>query len=280
MKFYVIYSPPLRENSGGILVLHTLGRKIQEKGYRVFMFSNKTYEDLNTISVTEFDKIKHRCIVIYPEIVIGNPLNAPNVVRLILNKVGNIGGDISTWSENDSVYLFWDWFNINKSMKIDGYLRVWNFKMDFFKDFGGDRLIDTHIIRKADRRQTVKNRVFNSHSNDSIRIDGNIADNHSLLRETLNKTKLFISYDLATYNSLIATLCGAISVVIPDGIHNKEEWVKGQPTFKYGVAYGLDDIEWAKKTQHKVREHLLTFEVESDKLVSKFIKETQIKFLQ
>lgn len=35
-----------------------------------------------------------------------------------------------------------------------------------------------------------------------------------------------------------------------------------------------------KKTQHKVREHLLTFEVESDKLVSKFIKETQIKFLQ
>ena len=126
MKFYVIYSPPLRENSGGILVLHTLGKKIQEKGYKVFMFSDSTYDDLNTINANEFGKIKNNCIVIYPEIVIGNPLNAPNVIRWVLNRVGNIGGDTSTWGKNDSVYLLWDWFNMDKSININGYLRVWD----------------------------------------------------------------------------------------------------------------------------------------------------------
>ena len=34
-----------------------------------------------------------------------------------------------------------------------------------------------------------------------------------------------------------------ISVVIPDGIHNKEEWVNGLPLFKYGIAYDESPVQ-------------------------------------
>lgn len=278
---YIIYAPEYRQNSGGIVVLHTLGSRLAQLGHIVFMLSEKSIDGLPCIDFNTARKLKDDCWVIYPEIVIGNPVGGKNVIRWVLNTPGYIGGDSNTWSDTDLVYRLWDYFHIDPSIKPEGYLRMFDFKLDLFRDMGQARTINTHLFRKSiGKKQSPTDIVFDKHSADSICIDGEIADNFKLLVETLNKTKIFISYDTATYYSIIAALCGAISVVVPYGSYTKDEFHKLRPATKYGVAYGFDEIQWAIDTKHKVREHLESMESECNVLLDEFIINTTNKFIK
>jgi hypothetical protein len=84
---------------------------------------------------------------------------------------------------------------------------------------------------------------------------------------------MFVSYDTMTYHSIQAALCGCISIVIPDANISKEEWVQKAPINKYGIAYGLNDIAWAKQTMHLVRDHLESLEQECDQLIKNYIQD-------
>lgn len=277
---YIIYSPGYRENSGGIVVLHNLGKKLQEKGHTVFMLSPNTLKGLQTINAQQAAEIKDDCWVIYPEIVNGNPLQASNVVRWVLNTPGYIGGNSNTWSENDLVFLLWDYFELDPKISIEGYLRVWDFKLEYFTEGSPkNRTLNTYMIRKASgKKGSPKEFTFDKHPEDALQIDGEIANNFSKLRETFHKSKLFISYDPVTYYSVIAALCGVTSIIIPDNKTTKEQLIEKLPIYKYGIGYGIDDTEWAESTKHKVRGHLLELEDESDKMLTQFIQSTKDNF--
>ena len=276
---YVIVVEPYRENSGGIAVLHNLGKKLKEKGCEVYIISphgpGRTLPGLNLIDKNYFDTINEDSWVIYPEIRMGNPLNAKNVIRWVLNTPGFIGGSTNTWSDTDLVYTIADYWHIDPKIKVEGYLKVWDFKLDFWEDLGLDRDLNLHLIRKASGRPGSKQITFDKHEDSSIQIDGKIADNFTILKEFLNKTNKFISYDTGTFYSCIAALCGATSIVIPDGVHTKEEYKNKFPLCKFGVAWGLDDIQWAIDTKDKVRPHLKEMEKEADDLIDAFIERTQ-----
>ena len=68
-----------------------------------------------------------------------------------------------------------------------------------------------------------------------------------------------------------AAMCGCISIVVPDPGVDKNKW---QPTedLRLGVAYGFDDIEWAKKTASKVGEFLKNQEMEKNKSIFNFVE--------
>ena len=76
---YLIVTPFYRNNSAGIRVLYELQKHLIRAGYDA--------KTINEISHTAQDDE----IVIYPEIVFGNPLKAKKVVRYILNVPGFIG---------------------------------------------------------------------------------------------------------------------------------------------------------------------------------------------
>ena len=74
---------------------------------------------------------------------------------------------------------------------------------------------------------------------------------------------MFISYDPQTFLSIMAALCGCISVVYPlDGL-TKQEWIHTTAASKYvknkgldnlyGIAYGLEDVQYATDTLHLVK---------------------------
>ena len=273
---YVIWAPGYRCDSGGIVVLHRLGEKLQEKGCDVYLHSSNSLPGVPLINHSEFESIKETSWVIYPEIVMGNPLNAKNVIRGVLNTPGYIGGNSATWRESDLVYLITDEFEVDTSILVAGYLRIWDFKLDFWRDEGVDRDINTHLIRKAKGKLGSNNSMkLDKHNEDSLCLDGEIANNFEKLKAYLNRSELFISYDTATYYSTIAALCGAISIIIPDGKHSKDEYRDKSPLRKFGVAWGLDDIQWAIDTKDKVRPHLKEMENEADTLINKFIEDTQ-----
>ena len=88
----------------------------------------------------------------------------------------------------------------------------------------------------------------------------------STIVEFFNKYTYFVSYDPLTFLSIIAALCGCVSVVYPiDGI-SKKEWVKmtalneyleyNNLDYFYGVAYGMEDIGWAISTMENMEQNL------------------------
>jgi len=86
-----------------------------------------------------------------------------------------------------------------------------------------------------------------------------------------NKKQLFLSFDPFTFTLIIASLCGCNSVVAKIPNLSKEEWQNSDTFNKYGIAYGMDDIEEATKTRHKLEEHIYNMYLENDANIDKFI---------
>jgi hypothetical protein len=76
-----------------------------------------------------------------------------------------------------------------------------------------------------------------------------------------NIYEYFYSYDPCTFYSVIAAMCGCISVVVKVEGLSKEDWLnilapieylKETGEQLYGIAYGEEEIEFAKNTIHLV----------------------------
>ncbi len=93
---YYIFTPPHTRYSAGIKVLHTLCHLLDTHDQLAYVVTSKVSPNLATPILTtdiiqaHFEE-KRTPIVVYPERLAGNPLQAPCVVRYLLN-VPNIQG--------------------------------------------------------------------------------------------------------------------------------------------------------------------------------------------
>ena len=106
MNPYIVVSPPWTHTSSGVRTLHILCDALNRMGHKAYMFPHNgwTYnfavnKELNTpMAIPE--GYYHDPIVIYPEIIMGNPLGGRRVVRYILGQKDNptFGPDDMLWS--------------------------------------------------------------------------------------------------------------------------------------------------------------------------------------
>jgi hypothetical protein len=89
---------------------------------------------------------------------------------------------------------------------------------------------------------------------------------------------VFYSYDEATFYSQFAAICGCLSVVVPGRYRNRQEWTADYQIARYGIAYGLDDLEHARATQHLVIDLLREREQAGEATVDRFIELTRARF--
>jgi len=143
--------------------------------------------------------------------------------------------------------LYCPFFTLEQKHLIKGELCLFSHDAEFFKDLKMPRSGQCVAIRKG------RHKELNKHDDTALIVDGMM---NAELLEVFNKKQTFISYDHVTFLSVQAALSGCVSIVIPPEDLSKESWRSSIPAFKYGVAYGFNDIEWAVSTQHLIKPHL------------------------
>ena len=245
-KPFIIYTYDYSPGIGGVKVMHKLCDILNNTGHEAYLMpifprdEFYVYSNYNTPIVTQelLDDIDN-CIVIYPEGIKYNPLNAKNVVRWILGPSRQ--EDAETYSKSDLVYWYMDYYHTEYLGQKENKLFISEFHDDIFTNYNWDREESCYTFRKSNPTQLI-------HPPNSAFISFEAAGDLVALAELFNKTQKFYSYDTYTFLSVQAAMCGCISIVVPDPKVSKEQWLSGSRLFKYGIAYGEDDIPRAIET--------------------------------
>lgn len=297
---FLIFAPSYRSDNGGGIVLHRLCSLLNELGYKAYLtrffngapvYSNDFVVPLSKIMaraiwnlITPFKVHPGWCtpiiqspklplgpewIVIYPELVFGNPLKARCVVRWLLHRPGFHTGHTYYGPGEYHVDFnsFAEEFYFPGCKKASRPLNVLALPFDHYNLQNAlpsnQRVGTAYCLRKGKGKPLVHD------LRNSVLIDGR---SHAEVAAIFKRVKTFISYDTYTAYLSFAVLCGAESVVVPDAGVDKNSWFP-DPVDRYGMAYGFDDMEWALETAPRVFDRLKEKEATSLESVSHFAED-------
>lgn len=299
MTRFVVYTPLYREDSGGIIVLHKLASLLSDMGHDVTIWPRQKpvifelrsirgwkkaiswtkWKLYNLLGVTDIKSPYRLCVanhedirnsvVLYPEIIAGNPLRSQRVVRWLLNKPGAINGTVD-FGANELFFFYQEKFN-DWSLNPDknNRLTVTELMNDtYVKTNSGPRYGQCYMVRKG------KNRLLHYHDEKALKVDG---ISHKELAKIFNQYKYFICYDPYTMYCRYAAMCGCIPVVVPEGGVTKEEW-RPEIYNRYGIAYGWDDVPWALETRSQLMDFLSESEQRNKDMVRNFVATVEKRF--
>ena len=314
MKYkFVIVS--MRQNCGGPIALHALCKYLSDLGYdsKIFYTGNFVYKKenkcrfwLSWLKYTIIDFIKiiivklnkgaikkkplryagygykpvngckrkftpfvdKNTIVVYPEITYGNFLKAKNVVRWLLyyNKLYNEDNPDS-YDKGDLFFCYREVFNdaiLNPDLNK---LQTPFYNLNLYKQTNfGKREGKCYIIRKGKNRSDLPKHF-----------DGIVIDNLSEYEivDVFNKCEICVSYDTQTAYSKIASICGCLSIVIPEPDKTKEDYLAADD-FSYGVAWGWskEEIEYAQNTKSELVDMYKQLNSDGVEMTKKFIEKS------
>jgi hypothetical protein len=266
--------------SGGQVVLHKLADYLERYGEDVYilsecMFNSKvkhikstvgSWPDFNINLEKPLNIDWGKTIVIYPEIISNNPLNAEHITRWMLYH--NKENRHETYNLTDHIFYYQPEYAFQPCYSIEtGILTILHFPLDKFYDMKLERKGSCYVIHKKS--------CYDYHSIplDSIYLgEYRNLGGFEYLNEVFNKCEYFISFDDTTALSVFASLAGCKSIILEGPrFKNPEEFRKNREIDKYGVAYGWEDLKHALSTQHLLRSHLEDKINENDFYVKNFI---------
>lgn len=212
--------------------------------------------------------IDSETVVIYPELMYGNPLGAKNVVRWFLyhNRF-----DDNAYNKDDFFICYREVFNDWRLNPKGIMLQIGYYDIDKYKRYNyGKRSGKCYVIRKGEGRNDIPKKL-----------DGIVIDN--LLEEekvkVFNESEYCISYDTQTAYSSIAALCGCISVIIPEEGKSKADY-RTEEEKDLGVAWGLDEKEilWAKETQKDILDLYISINKNGLESAKNFVEKCKERF--
>ena len=291
MKNIIIYThmPKFDFKDGGTVVQFLLAKTLEEMGQNVRIYPGGKIVMANSIFSKFYNNefpIDRNCVVIYCEGTVGNPLNAPLVVRWMLSKLGqNVPfTHLNTWGKNELVYYFNSEEKIANNPDKNGHiyklLNVIYINPHAVNLNIPSRMGTCFTIRKAKNiHGKIPQFVHPSGSTE-------ISTGHTQMEciNIFNNHKYFISYDSLTFFIVIAALCGCISIVKKvDGL-SKQDWIKTTAAAEYlnasgedmlyGIAYGAEEVEKATQTIHLAKEQWERIvQFSKDKYVKSFIQD-------
>ena len=259
----VIYTPGFEYNTGGIVCLHYLGQVLSKYGYDVYICAEKKVLNPLINKFYNTNSVDESTIVIYPEIYEGNILKAKKTVRWILAPIRVEKKEIvKTWNKHDLVYYFNDEQKIKENPDKKG--SVYKMLSIIFLNpltknkNSAIRQDFCYTIRKL---HFYKN-IIHIHPSNSFEIT-HYHDQITCI-DIFNNYKYFVCYDPLCFLIVIAAICGCVTIVYPIENVSKKEWMNKLAVADYckengldnlfGIAYGEDDLKWAKSTIHLAEE--------------------------
>lgn len=237
-----LYIPP---HKGGPLILNYIAKKLLEFGDRVYMnfpFYDGCEELTNDILKTLNPK---EWILITTE----NDFRLHHInfktVRLILFT----GKNMEKYRSDELIFQYGKSFTVGTKFENSLSIRPIVTNLNFWKDLKYQRS-DTPLILIKKGNISKEDKIIEGKLIDEVvKMDDTREAIDFELLKLFNTHKTFITYDNNTFHSTQAALCGAISIVIPDGRLNEKEWRKSTKR-EYGIAYGnnKEQINFALNT--------------------------------
>ena len=281
---YYIVAPRYVRTSAGIKTLHLLCNALNQLGERAYMITrpyhpaaSATNFDLNTPVLTK--EILERDyqagltpIVVYSEIVSGNPLNAPFVVRYVMNFPGQLGGE----SQYDATEFCIAYSEIlAKTVSIC--------RMTIFFPASDPKIFTPYpeVARSGSCFYAGKYKYFHGGelfdiTQNSIEITRDLPHSQTpeQIAELFRRSEVFYTYD-NTALAIEATLCGCPVVFLPNQYLDKSIGLHEIGTD--GMAWGssVEELDRAKHTVHLARARYLHLFTELRQKLQSFIAQTQ-----
>lgn len=287
---FIIHAPTFSDVSGGVISLHSLCSRLNAIGEDAYVWPARpdilgawpSFRDmaylakkcLRRYSTGPFaNPIARRAdlrnaIVVYPEVVSGNPLGARNVVRWLLNKPGALTRGRVRFGSDDLFFFFQSAFDDHSLVDDRENQLMLHWINPIYRDRGmPDRRGTCHMMRKGAGRPIV-------HGPDSILIDGL---SHEETADVFNRTERFYCYDLYTFYTVYAALSGCTPIVVPEPGISKEKWI-ALPKDRVGVAYGEDDVDWATATRPELLNQGEAGYAREEQMLAAFVAKCMRKF--
>jgi O-antigen biosynthesis protein len=208
---YLIWSYDYSHATGGVKVLHRLCHELNEAGQEAYV-SGSPNPEWNTPQSDPFpttDEAHHWVagdwIAIYPEVVSGNPWNAPRVVRYVLNHPGKLGGD-KTYDPSEIVYVYHPIFD-DVGAGPDRILTLPTVELEIYQNRHLPRSGALYYVGKGRRTRDLPG---------AVEITPELRADREALAAALNQADVLYTFDGMTGMSDIARLCGCPVILIPD----------------------------------------------------------------
>eukprot|EP00890_Picochlorum_soloecismus_P005751 jgi/Picsp_1/6177/NSC_03531-R1_AF449195_3WavQ [Vibrio cholerae] len=281
-QYFLLQNFGYSESCGGCSVLHLLAHLMNKASYSeigplTFLSTAKNSCDTNPGYMTPIMPSwfnMSNSIAIYNEIP-QNLFSVPKKIYYILFFPNNgaiypQGSYILCWSEG-----FCE--GIDSSMK-KYTLNLLQIDMRLFDSITRSQhrnksyiLVKKKVWRLSGRVVTIDDTVDSS-LGEHFPIETNKLNRLKLLAET----KRLVSYDRATFISVEAAAMGCLSIVMPVPNLTRHEWLSAVgDAFRYGVAYGFEEIDYALSTMDQVNNHLRFLASKQEDNVREFLKDVR-----
>lgn len=208
MKKYIIWAPQYAK-SNGIRVLYKLAQQLEQKGYEAYIWCEaETCKDVKYIKKIT-DENRKNDIVVYPEIVLGNPLEFQNVARWILYFPGKLGGS-KEYDDYEVPFVFGRvYYPKGDILLIDTLDRKLFYKDDTIKD------TDCYFVYKKGKWREIPK------FENMTEITYDYPKTREELAQLLRRTKTLYTYDDHTILADEAALCGCdVKIVRENGFED------------------------------------------------------------
>jgi hypothetical protein len=209
---FTVYAPSYNDKSGGAWVLHFLCDQLNKIGHESKIFIYEASQIVNPQFDTPIGYLEES-VVVYPEIIVNNPLNAKNVVRYLLNKEGALQKRMISWGKTDYPLSY------SRAFRDDCESLFYPIcDLSMFYDNGTERTQNSFYIGKGYLTGDCPKL-------DCFEITRTFPSTKQELADVLRRSKILFSYDAFSATNIDAALCGCLPYLLQKpmtGIENAE----------------------------------------------------------
>ncbi|MDR3392989.1 MAG: hypothetical protein P4L77_14765 [Sulfuriferula sp.] len=252
---YYIFALDYMQQSAGIRALHYLCHALNESGLEAYVTCEGTAPHLRTPVLNETIMMQHtasgrEAIMVYPEIVTGNPMGSGTVARWLLNRPGHIAGD-TAFPDGDLIFTY-DPHYLPAGMHGE-ILHIPTYDLSIFNNDDNPDDDAREFVCFYAHKYLASGAKLTEHAKDAISLCKDQPLTHAEIAAILRRSKLLYVYE-PTALIAEALLCGC-----PVSIIQTDYWKNNMGDFIYAEDVGMimDDspasIASAKAHVHRYR---------------------------